>query len=278
MYVYEEDDSPENDHNKRMAKLVKFVVDMGSSKMKAVLLKETASRFKISADRYADDEECYSSTKKGSNHKETCFSKITMSIQGWGDVPDTFEMSEDHLYQLNNLAGKIVATAGTIKEVKSFEHVGPDRRTESAEDFMMIAALVGQQEEGLDNLELQTLAETAGEPNTLRDIFFSMARASKEWKVHKVHFLPDLRNGENVWPENLDSTVFARTGHIGTVKFWFPILNGTMKRAKKEDVKALWQIAEKFDFQGLKIGGGRDREDPKTSWEEAYENHLHQIC
>ena len=37
VYVYEEDRSPENDHNKRMAKLVKFVVDMGSSEMKAEL-------------------------------------------------------------------------------------------------------------------------------------------------------------------------------------------------------------------------------------------------
>ena len=74
---------------------------------------------------------------------------------------------------------------------------------------------------------------------------------------------------------------FAGSGHIGTVRFWFPILNGTMKRAKKEDVKALWEIAEKFRFKDLGIvsGGGRAREeDSKTSWEEAYENHLYNIC
>ena len=115
----------------------------------------------------------------------------------------------------------------------------------------------------------------------LRDIFFSLARASKEWKVHEVHFHPRMQNGENIWPENLDLAAFAGTGHIGTVRFWFPILNGTMKRAKKEDVKALWEIAEKFRFKDLGIvsGGGRAREeDPKTSWEEAYENQLHNIC
>ena len=33
-YVYKEDRSPENDHNKRMDKLVKFVVAKGSSEMK----------------------------------------------------------------------------------------------------------------------------------------------------------------------------------------------------------------------------------------------------
>ena len=54
-----------------------------------------------------------------------------------------------------------------------------------------------------------------------------------------------------------------------------------MKRAKKEDVKALWEIAEKFRFKDLGIvsGGGRAREEgSKTSWEEAYENQLQNIC
>ena len=275
VYVYEEDDSPENDHNKRMAKLVKFVVDMGSSKMKAVLVKEVATRFKISA----HDEQWYISTKKGSNREETCLSKITTSIQGWDDVPDTFEMSEYHLHQLNNLAQIVGATVGTIiiKEVKSFEYLGPRGLNEN---FTLIAALVGQQEEVLDKLEVQTLS-AAGVQNTMRDIFFSLARASKEWKVREVHFHPRMQNGENIWPENLDLAAFAGSGHIGTVRFWFPILNGTMKRAKKEDVKALWEIAEKFRFKDLGIvsGGGRAREeDSKTSWEEAYENQLHNIC
>ena len=46
-YVYEEDLSPENNHNKRMDNLVKYVVDLGGSWMKAELVKEVASRFKI---------------------------------------------------------------------------------------------------------------------------------------------------------------------------------------------------------------------------------------
>ena len=61
----------------------------------------------------------------------------------------------------------------------------------------------------------------------------------------------------------------AGTGHIGTVLF-----DEKMKSAKKEDVKAIWEIAEKFlgirGFWGIEIGGGR-REDPKTTWEEACE-------
>ena len=79
------------------------------------------------------------------------------------------------------------------------------------ENFTLIAALVGQQEEVLDKLELQTLI-ASWELNPMRDIFFSLARASKEWKVHKVHFLPRLKNGMNIWPENLDLAAFAGTG------------------------------------------------------------------
>ena len=73
----------------------------------------------------------------------------------------------------------------------------------------------------------------------------------------------------------------AATGQIGTVRF--PIYKGNMKRAKKEDVKAVWEIAERFNpfiyinAERIVIGGGRG-EDPKTTWEEAYENQLKHIC
>ena len=56
-----------------------------------------------------------------------------------------------------------------------------------------------------------------------------------------------------------------------------------MKRPKKEDVKAVWEIAEMFNpfifinGERIVIGGGRG-EAPKTTWEEAYENQLKNIC
>ena len=113
-------------------------------------------------------------------------------FQSWGKQRNQFWI------QRRKASAIIGATVGTIiiKEVKSFEL--------EIENFTLIAALVGQQEEVLDKLELQTLSAAYFEPNTLRDIFFSLARASKEWKVHKVHFLPRLKNGMNIWPENLD--------------------------------------------------------------------------
>ena len=71
----------------------------------------------------------------------------------------------------------------------------------------------------------------------------------------------------------------AGTGHIGTVQLSLT-REEKMKRAKEEDVKAIWEISEKFFATDEKffatdgrivIGGGR-REDPKTTWEEAYED------
>ena len=48
--------------------------------------------------------------------------------------------------------------------------------------------------------------------------------------------------------------------------------------------KAVWKIAKKlkkasnpFDLSGIEIGGSRG-EDPKTTWEEAYETLLKEIC
>ena len=115
------------------------------------------------------------------------------------------------------------------------------------------------------------------EEETLRDNFFSLVRASKEWKVHEVLIFPRRQNRNGKLIDWAALAGIAGTGHIGTVHFRF-----YEKRAKKEDVKAVWEIAEKFKFfDGIfrEIGGGRAKEeDPKTSWEEAYENHLHQIC
>ena len=147
--------------------------------------------------------------------------------------------------------------------------------------------LVGQQKEGLDKLELhsftnrdqQSFSSAAVGHWSLREdqeIFFSLVRASKEWKVHKVILNPRQQNGE-FWAALARS---AGTGHIGTVQF--PIYKAKIKRVKKEDVRAVWEIAERFRSvieERIEIGGGRaTEEDPKTTWEEAYENQLKKIC
>ena len=62
-YFYRKDEEEDkDDDDKRMDELVKFVVDFGSSNMKAELLKEVASRFII----YYSWSIGYSSSKKAS--------------------------------------------------------------------------------------------------------------------------------------------------------------------------------------------------------------------
>ena len=101
----------------------------------------------------------------------------------------------------------------------------------------MIAALVGQQEEGLDKLELHTFMNLdrvqhfrAGMWHVFRehqDIFFPLVKARKEWKVHKVILFPMRQNGKFIWAEDSDWAALVRsegTGHIGTLEF--PIYKG----------------------------------------------------
>ena len=66
----------------------------------------------------------------------------------------------------------------------------------------------------------------------------------------------------------------------------FRIDKGKTGRISKEVVKAVWEIAETLevsvidgDYPGtlVRIGGGRG-EEPKTTWEEAYETVLNNIC
>ena len=76
----------------------------------------------------------------------------------------------------------------------------------------------------------------------------------------------------------------AATGHIGTLEF--EIVSFFVKRQppSKEDVKAVWDIAEKFmavifndDLElvsRVQIQGGKGA-DPKMTWEDAYKTLCH---
>ena len=107
-----------------------------------------------------------------------------------------------------------------------------------------------------------------------KDIFFSLVRASKEWKVDKL-----ILTANTDW-EGLARS--AATGHIDEV--WLPNYHGMeIEKAKKEDVRAVWEIVERFiPFDmgvDIVVGGSRAGEhDPKTTWEEAYQNLLKNIC
>ena len=85
--------------------------------------------------------------------------------------------------------------------------------------------------------------------------------------------LGKLITGTYDWTELARS---AASGHIGTLIIWFDVRE-VIQKTQKEDLKAVWEIAEKLEFvgngDGIAMGGGRGG-DPKTSWEEAYQTFL----
>ena len=186
--------------------------------------------------------------------------KVTVSIEGWGEeAPSTFEIGEGQLSQLHNVA-LVVGAEFTIKEVKTFADLHPSDRS-GLKAFKLIRRLVDQQNGGLDKLELQS---TFFLDSIYQAIFLSLVRACKEWKV-----LGKLITGTYDWTELARS---AASGHIGTLIIWFDVRE-VIQKTQKEDLKAVWEIAEKLEFvgngDGIAMGGGRGG-DPKTSWEAAY--------
>ena len=142
-----------------------------------------------------------------------------------------------------------------------------------------MAELVAQQGEGLHKLDLPFVPLCSHSLH--QDTSLSLLKASEEWKIQTVLVSPLSYSHGDIW------TVLARsaaTGHIGNMKFRFN--KGKTGRSSKEDVRAVWEIAETFevevidgDYPGtlIRIGGGRG-EEPKTTWEEAYETVLNNIC
>ena len=254
--IYEDEDKR---NKERMDKLVKFLEERGSLEMKTEVLREVAKRFE-----FHDGGDFYSSSTKGWRCGFRGRFKVTVSIEGWGEgeAPSTFEIRSGHLSSLHDVA-QAVGAQFTIKEVKTFAHLISIES--SIETFKLIDKLVNQQNEGLDRLEVKRVTMYSN----CQDIFFSLVRASKEWVVEKMHIDPFV---DCNWTELARS---AAAGHIGTLE----VFRGRMQEARKEDIKAVWEISEKlknisnpFVLVGgvSEIGGGRG-EDPKITWEEAYQ-------
>ena len=92
----------------------------------------------------------------------------------------------------------------------------------------------------------------------------SLVRACKEWKVL----------GKLITTAYFDWNELARsaaTGHIHTLMICD--VREVIQKTRKEDLKAVWEIAEMLELvgngDGIAMGGGRWG-DPKTSWEGAY--------
>ena len=270
----------------RLKELVEFGRSESSFEMMAAeVVKEVASRFKIFLTVGAHGNNYLHCSKKGAKTRVRSLFKVTISIQGWG-TPVTFEIGgEEHLKELNRIA-QTVRAKFTIREVKAFEPLEFGRSRSVEESYELIATLVDLQgEEGLEKLDLPSVMLY---PYSQQNPSLSLLKASKEWKIETLSIGLAIQTGfshphARIWRALARS---AATGHIGSIKFRVNKGNAEDKQGHKENVKAVWEIAEKLevvvidnDFPGTLtlIGGGRG-EEPKTTWEEAYETVLNNIC
>ena len=246
--------------------------------MTAEVVKEVASRFKISLGSNGQGNSVLFCFKKGMKLHFTNSFKVAVSIQGWG-APVTFEMGgEHHLKELNQVA-QTVGAKFTIKEVEAFaDFRGYPYRSWHGKSFELMAGLVAQQGEGLHKLELAFVSLCSY--SQVWDTCLSLLKASEEWKIQTLSatWQGFSNSGGDIWTELARN---AASGHIGTMKFL--IYKGMTARTSKEDMKAVWEIAETLEVEVIdrgtliRIGGGRG-EDPKTTWEEAYDTVLNNIC
>ena len=179
-----------------------------------------------------------------------------------------------------------------IKEVKAF----PIPSQLANDGFKLIAMLVDEQqwrgEEGLRKLEVSDAKLCPMKHLPKQDPLLSLLKASQEWKIETLAIGlahgPMLKGGFSYLGVEMWRALSraAATGHIGTIKYRvYKGSAGENKQGHKEDVKEVWEITEKMevtvdeDNPGtlIQIGGGRG-EEPKMTWEEAYQTVLHNIC
>ena len=270
----------DNFNEEKLEELVKFG-GSNSSQMMVEVVKEVASRFIFQTEEGGD---CYhSGNSRPLVYLSRRLFKVKVSIQGWEN--DTFEIAgEDHLKELNRIAQAIGARF-TIKEVETYRSLAPGHM--SLETFELIAALLDQQEEELDKMELRASVEVwQSDAEVQMDVFISLIKACKEWTVQSLtigQLGSDHPSNEEIWATLSQK---ACCGQIGKLILLVNIEEEAA--ANKEDVRVVWEITEKLEVEFYTMSneelvrtsrccGGRGVE-PKATWEEVYQDVLHKIC
>ena len=146
--------------------------------------------------------------------------------------------------ELNRVA-QAVGAKFTIKEVETYRSLA--RGHMSLETFELIAAIVDQQEEEVDKMELRASVEV-WQSNAVvqKDVFVSLLKASKEWTVQSltIGLLGNDQSNEELWTTLAKK---AGCGHIGKLVLLINIEEEAT--ANKEDVRVVWEITEKSEVE-----------------------------
>ena len=265
------------------------LVNIGGSNSErmADVVKEVIRRFIFLTDEGGD---CFFSGSTRLEYLTRRLFRVKVGIQG-GDG-DTFEIAgEDQLKELNSVAQAVGAKLA-IKEVQTYRTLAPGHR--SLETFELIAGLVDKQEEEVDKIEFRASEVEVWDRCAVAqmDVFISLLIASKEWTVQSISIglssaldrPMDILCSDEIWRTLVRK---ACCGKIGTLVLLVNIEEEAMKN--KEDVKKVWEITENLEVEFYtmsngelvstsRCGGGGKGVDPKTTWEEIYQDVLKKIC
>ena len=228
----------------KLEELVSFVRENRRSELMPEVLRAAASKFPPSDPR-----------------RKRSTVRIIWTVQGWA-APETMDMegyvghgdnnfTYSNVEELKNVA-KAVGINFSVVEVQGFDsplHFTACFRT-TCNNFKMIADHVEQQDEKLANFEMIGI----GFRPFVDEVFFSLQRLSKKWKVKEVGV--DVDDLEDLAASSLDN------GHIISLSFnWYwgePVNLNALQR--------VWEISEEMEINEVFLKGGRG-EDREEAWQ-----------
>ena len=151
----------------KVDELARFASD-GCSEMKAEVVKAAARKMVLSEEKYRID--------------------VKVSVEGWGDAPDTFEVKGEDIKKLTEVASTL-GVSFCIRELKC-------SRSILATDFILygIEEHVKHQGDKMENLELMGIPRKCAPEGIRQKVFFALLKLTKKWKVMYLDWVPHGRN------------------------------------------------------------------------------------
>ena len=249
----------DNFSKEKVEELARFGSCNGSMEMKAEVVKAAASKMKVSDNRYRVD--------------------VKVSVKGWGDTPDTFEVDGDSIGEATdeyaflwedkseNLAlAKVASTVGasfTIEEVHCNKSI-------SNEELTLSRCLkhVKQQGAKMEHLELVGLPRKSPPFGVRKKLFFNLLKQSKKWKIMYLDWFPhgsylaglsgdtNISTGQFIKSipfKLLSSTVisqgireWAETISAGNIRSLF--MDKGLESVSLKALKKLWRISDQVNI------------------------------
>ena len=147
----------------------------GSPEMKAEVLKAALSKMKPSDHRYRIS--------------------LKVSVLGWGGRPDTFEVDGDAMRELTTRGAHLTITklASLVGSCFTIEEVLCSKTISNVSTQLILsqcAAPVKQQGGKMDYLELVGLPRGFAPNGVVKELFFTLLKLSKKWKIMYLDWLP----------------------------------------------------------------------------------------